>query len=452
MRSRVLIQFPGLGGYMPGVLTRLASDLEPVRAVLTQVDRVAAEYRLDGVSAPLTDRNGPSIDELAETPARLHLASFASAYLLYTALHSKGFKEDILLGHSTGEITALAAGGALSVADAARVLCEREKALEDLGLLGGLVAVNAGKTHAEHLCRAAGGWSLAVSLTNSPVQSVISGSAEDLPRCEAVARAAGIQATRLLVRYPHHNSMLRPAALRVAEAAVDYGIKDPAVRIYSPILGRFVASASDARHVVNWHLTDPVRYLQALRTLYDEFDVREVMEVGARSVLTESARETLPSEAKLLGPPPNMDDAQEIVGFLLNGRDSKAPATARSTSLDPSISRRDTAEQKVIARPSAISVAATNNSVSAMPSHDELIAKLRRTFADAVGYPEDVFTDDAHLEADLGIASVKKTELLVNLLDEYQLQTPPAELRMRDYTTLPQLAGLIEMLAASDTP
>lgn len=450
MRSRVLIQFPGLGGYMPGILARLDSDLEAARAVLTQVDQVAAEYRLDGVAGPLTDPNGPSIDELAEIPARLHLASFTSAYLLYDALRSKGFKDDVLLGHSTGEITALAAGGALSVSDAARVLCEREKALDDLGLLGGLVAVNTGRTRAEHLCRASGGWSLTVSLTNSPTQSVISGSAEDLPRCEAVARAASIQATRLLVRYPHHNSLLRPAALRVAEAAVDYGIKDPAVRIYSPILGRFVTSASDARHVVNWHLTDPVRYLEALRTLYDEHDIREVVEVGARSVLTESARETLPAEAKLLGPPPNMADTQEIIGFLLNGKDSGVPA-ARPIPLDQSMLKRDSAARKVAATPSIVDTATVSGG-PVIPKHDELIAKLRRTFADAVGYPEDVFTDDAHLEADLGIASVKKTELLVNLLDEYQLQTPPADLRMRDYTTLPQLAGLIEMLAASDTP
>lgn len=450
MRSRVLIQFPGLGGYTPGVFARTASDMESVRAVLAQVDQVAAEYRIDGVSAPLTDPGGPSIDELAETPARLHLASITSAYLLYESLRSKGFDGDVLIGHSTGEITALVAAGTLSISDAARVVCEREIALADLALLGGLVAVSTGGTRAEHLCRAAGGWSLTVSLTNSPVQSVVSGSAEDLPRFEEVARATGIQATRLLVRYPHHNPMLRPAALRVAEAAVDYGIKDPKIRIYSPILGRIVSNASDARHVVNWHLTDPVGYLQALRTLYDEFDIREVIEVGARSVLTESARETLPAEVELLGPQPNMADAQEIIGFLSNRKRSLAPSSARPMPTDTSISKRDTAIQSATPTPGSTLTAPTNEIAVSIPHRDELIAKLRRTFADAVGYPEDVFTDDAHLEADLGIASVKKTELLVNLLDEYQLQTPPADLRMRDYTTLPQLAGLIEMLAASD--
>ncbi|WP_280335720.1 hypothetical protein [Nocardia wallacei] len=42
---------------------------------------------------------------------------------------------------------------------------------------------------------------------------------------------------------------------------------------------------------------------------------------------------------------------------------------------------------------------------------------------------------------------MKKTELLVRLLDEYRLPTPPARLRMRDYSTLPRLADLMQQLA-----
>ncbi|TCO45903.1 acyltransferase domain-containing protein [Actinocrispum wychmicini] len=451
MAHGVLIQFPGLGGYTPGILAQMVTDAPRLAAILADVDQVAAAYRIGSVSAPLTDPAGPAIEELAQTPTVLHLASFASAYVLYQALRDKGIDGDVLLGQSTGEITALAAGGALSVPDAARVLCEREIALEETGILGGLVAVRVGSARAQQLCGAAGGWSLQVSLSNSPEQSVISGTEPELPRLEAVARAAGVQATRLLVRYPHHNSALRPAAHRVAAATASYSIGDPLARVYSPILGRFVADAADARRIVDRHLTDPVDYLGAIRTLYDNFGVREFLEVGVRSVLAHSARETLPAGTTLLSAPPNAVDARQILDVLTGAATAQLPPrlpvqTISTHAAEPAASHPSPAVNgSAVQQPTP----ATNGTATlTLPHRTALLARLRTIFAEALGYPEDVFTDDAHLEADLGIASVKKTELLVRLLDEYHLPTPPAQVRLRDYTTLPKLAGLIEALAA----
>ncbi|WP_107657430.1 acyltransferase domain-containing protein [Nocardia suismassiliense] len=444
MGKHVVIQFPGLGGYVPGVLADLVAHNSQAGAVLAEIDQVAAEYNLGPVSGPLSDPAGPAIEELAQTPTLLHLASFASGYLLYQALREKRIAGDVLLGQSTGEITALAAAGSLTVSDAARVLCEREVALDGVRILGGLVAVRAGAARARRLCGAAGGWSLTVSLSNSPEQSVISGIEQDLPRLEAVARAAGVHATRLLVRYPHHNPALRPAARRVAAATAAFSIVDPVERVYSPILGRFVVAACDARRIVDRHLTDPVDYLGAIRVLYDEFGVREFLEVGARSVLTESARESLPATVELRGAPPNALAAEQILDALAGQQVPQAPVRATSPING---SAEQTPEPSSHLVPPAPRNTAAAGAVG-LPERSELLARLRVTFAAALGYPEDVFTDEAHLEADLGIASVKKTELLVRLLDEYRLPTPPAQLRMRDYTTLPKLAGLMEQLAA----
>ncbi|WP_330255542.1 acyltransferase domain-containing protein [Nocardia sp. NBC_00565] len=440
MNDRVLIQFPGLGSYIPGILAGMVEAAPPLGAVVSEIDRVAAAYGLGPVSQPLTDPAGPDIESLAETPTLLHLASFASSYVLYRALCTRGVAGDVLLGHSTGEITALAAGGALSVSDAARVLCEREVALADIGERGGLVAVHTSAKRAQQLCGAAGGWSLLVSLSNSPGQAVISGSEADLPRLEAVTQAAGVQATRLLVRYPHHNPLLRPAAQQVAAAAATYRIGDPTTRVYSPILGRFVADAADARRIVDRHLTEAVDYLGAIRALYDDFELREFIEVGVRSVLTDRTGESLPPDVTLRSPPANARNAHQILDVLagVSGPDVLSSAAVPSAT-DP----EPAADSGAVSGGPATDGFASH----ALPDRDVLLARLRRTFAEALGYPEDVFTDDAHLEADLGIASVKKTELVVRLLDEYQLPTPPAQLRMRDYSTLPKLAGLMETLA-----
>ncbi|MGW2662952.1 acyltransferase domain-containing protein [Nocardia tengchongensis] len=461
MTQRALVQFPGLGGYKPGILAQLIRDTPALASVLAEVDQVAAAYGLDSVSGPLTDPAGPEIEELAQTPARLHMACFTAAYVLYQALRDKGIAGDVLLGQSTGEITALAAAGVLTVADAARVLGERELAVEEVNIAGGLVAMRTGAVRAQHLCGAAGGLSLEVSLSNSSEQTVISGTDQDLPRLEAVARAAGVQVTRLLVRYPHHNSALRPAAHRLATVTASYPLRDPAARVFSPILGRFVADAADARRIIDRHLSDPVHYLAAIRTLYDDYGIREFLEVGARAVLTESTRETLPAGVVLLGPPPNAGDARQILDVLTGSATPQVPPLAVVKTVVPADEPIAPSTNGVAAaQPAAstngsvngFSAPATNGAaVRSLPSRAELLARLRTIFAEALGYPEDVFTEDAHLEADLGIASVKKTELLIRLLDEYQLPTPPAHLRMRDYTTLPKLAGLMEDLAADGT-
>ncbi|MFE2430669.1 acyltransferase domain-containing protein [Streptomyces sp. NPDC059373] len=500
------IQFPGLGGYAPGTLQHLAATEHRVTELLREVDRAARAYGVPPVSVPLTDPEGPEIEELAQTPTRLHLASLATGLALHGELVAHGRPGDVVIGHSTGELTALAAAGCLSAYDAARVLCEREIALAEGDFAGGLTALRVGAQRAGHLCGAVGGWSLQPSLFNAPQQTVVSGNAEELARLEKAARALGIQATRLLVVYPHHNPLLAGAARQVAEATAAYRVEEPRTRVFSPLLGRQVRTVEDVRRVINRHLTDPVDYVRAIRELHAHHQVGVFLEAGPRPLLTQCAVECLPPDAELIGPPPGSTDGLKILDALLQsgghlapdappaavaapaGRtavtsprprpvvaEDPAPVTARSVSAPApapgAVSLREAAHTAPAVRwdapatgtvpaqeagdaPQSLSLGerapadSAPASSGALPEYGALVDELRSTFAEALGYPEDVFTDDAHLEADLGIASVKKTELLVALLDRYDLPTPPADLRIRDYNTLPKLADLMIMLAA----
>ncbi|WP_107657431.1 type I polyketide synthase [Nocardia suismassiliense] len=317
-QGHIVVQFPGLGGYAPGVVGRLVSDAPSLGAILGEVDRAAAAYRLGPVSVPLLASDGPALDELADSPL-LHLAPFAASCVLLQALRDKGLDDAIFLGHSTGELTALVAAGALSIADATGVLCAREVALIEAGVPGDLLVMQTDTAHTAQLCGASGGASLAIAVSNSPEQTVVSGTDPQLDRLAEVARAAGVQATRLFVHYPHHNRLLARAARQAARATAAYHVTDPTARVYSPILGRFVENAADARRVIDRQLIDPVDYLSAVRALH-HLGVRRFVEVGVRSVLTESARRALPADAAVCGPPPN---AAEIVDVLAQGVGSK---------------------------------------------------------------------------------------------------------------------------------
>ncbi|WP_330301778.1 MULTISPECIES: acyltransferase domain-containing protein [unclassified Streptomyces] len=486
--AHTAIQLPGLGGYAAGTLQHLAATEHPVSELLREVDRAARAYGLPPVSVPLTDPDGPEIEELAQTPVRLHLASLATGLALYGELAAHGRPGDVLIGHSTGELTALAAAGCLSAYDAARVLCEREIALAEGDFAGGLTALRVGAQRAGHLCGAVGGWSLQPSLFNAPQQTVVSGNAEELARLEKAARALGIQATRLLVVYPHHNPLLAGAARQVAEATASYRVEEPRIRVFSPLLGRPVRTVKDVRRVINRHLSDPVNYLRAIRELHAHHQVGVFLEAGPRPLLTQCAVECLPPDAELIGPPPGSTDGLKILDALLHSGRHLAPDAPPAAAAAPARRTAVTSPRPVAAEdpapvaarsvpapapaPGAVSLreaapaqaaGATQQSLSlgepapadsapassgALPEYGALVAELRSTFAEALGYPEDVFTDNAHLEADLGIASVKKTELLVALLDRYNLPTPPADFRIRDYNTLPKLADLMILLAA----
>jgi [acyl-carrier-protein] S-malonyltransferase len=447
--TRTVYLFPGLGGYLPGALSKLMVDHPATAKALEPVDQAAREHGLAPLTPVLTDPGGPEIEDLARTPVLLHLAALGIGIGVHAVLRAEGFASDLVLGHSTGEMTALAAAGCLSAYDAARVLCEREKALTELDSGGGLVALEVGEVRAGHLCGATGDPTLELSLFNAPRQTVVSGRADGLTSLEKVARAAGVRASRLLVRYPHHSPLLAPAARRMSEATADIELNPARCRVYSPLLGGFVRGPDDIRRIIDRHLTDPVRYFAAISRLYAHEDVGSFVEVGARALLTDFVTLSLPADVRVAAPlrvPVGLTDLMNAVDARPTTKPTDVPATKDEATVAPSQNGTIPAP-RIVPQPAATEPSPPE---VALPTPERLLAELRELFADTLGYPLDVFTEDAHLEADLGVASVRKTELLITVLDRYDLPTPTSEIRIRDYNTLPKLVDLVYQLAGRD--
>lgn len=451
MASRTCFLFPGLGGYIPGVLARLAAEHPAVLAVLAPIDRAAREYGHSSVTDLLTDPNGPEIEELP--PVQLHLAVVGAGLGVHAVLQAEGISADVVVGHSTGEITALVATGWLAAYDAARVLCERQTALEETDSSGGLVALHVGAERAEHLCGATGDWTLNVALFNSPRQTVVAGREPGLSAVEALARTAGVPATRLAVPVPHHSPLLAASARRLAEANIEYPVGVARCRVYSPILRRYITGAADVRALIAANLIDPVHFTEAVHRLHSQAEVDRFVEVGARSIGTDLVAETLPAGVTTLAPLRRRAGLDELLAAL--GEPGTGGAQAAPRGADAPAGGNGAAARRRELPPQAAVQAqpvppATTSTPSGLPPRPRLHAELRQLFAEVLGYPEDVFEDDANLEADLGIASVRKTELLVKVLDRYGLPTPSSEVRMRDYNTLPKLVDLVYHLARQE--
>jgi len=69
-------------------------------------------------------------------------------------------------------------------------------------------------------------------------------------------------------------------------------------------------------------------------------------------------------------------------------------------------------------------------------SREKLFKELTTLYAAALEYPEEVFSEEVELEGELGIDSVKQTELLARVSEKYNLPERPADFRMSDYHTM----------------
>ena len=84
-------------------------------------------------------------------------------------------------------------------------------------------------------------------------------------------------------------------------------------------------------------------------------------------------------------------------------------------------------------------------------SREQLFRELVSVYAQALEYPEDVFTEDVELEAELGIDSVKQTELLARVSEQYQLPPKPADFRLAAYNTMGKITDFIYKMSQLNT-
>ncbi len=152
-----------------------------------------------------------------------------------------------MAGHSLGEYTALAAAGAFSLADAARLLKTRGQAMQAAvpvgvgamsALLGAEIAM-AEEAAREAVDAAEPDENLSVCVVandNAPGQVVISGTAAAVARAGEIAKAKGAKrAMPLAVSAPFHCPLMKPAADKMAEALAEVTIRPPAVPVVANV-------------------------------------------------------------------------------------------------------------------------------------------------------------------------------------------------------------------------
>ncbi|HMN74385.1 MAG TPA: ACP S-malonyltransferase, partial [Rhodoblastus sp.] len=196
----------------------------------------------------------------------------------------------LVAGHSLGEYSALAAAGAISVADAARLLKLRGQSMQKavpvgVGAMSALLGVGldvARKIAAD----AAQGDVCDIANDNEPTQVVLSGHKTAIDRVPEVGKAHGLRrAIPLPVSAPFHCRLLKPAADAMAEALASTNIVAPKIPVVANVVARAVSDPAEIRDLLVKQVTGTVRWRECVGYMAANGCDRFV-ELGAGKVLT----------------------------------------------------------------------------------------------------------------------------------------------------------------------
>ena len=279
--------FPGQGSQSVGMGKPLAQAFAPARQVFAEVD-AALDQKLTRIiwegpaeELTLTENAQPALMAMSLAVMRV-LEAEAGVDLARNAA--------FVAGHSLGEYSALAAAGALSVSEAARLVRLRGRAMQEsvpvgIGAMAALIGLEfdqavavAEQASEGEVCQAAN--------DNGGAQVVVSGHRAAVERAVEIARKNGARrATMLSVSAPFHCALMQPAADVMRAALAEVSIKPPVVPVVANVSATPLRDPAEIARALIAQVTGTVRWRESVRVMAAT-GVDRFYEVGAGKVLS----------------------------------------------------------------------------------------------------------------------------------------------------------------------
>lgn len=284
--SRAFV-FPGQGSQAVGMGADLAGAFETARDVFGEVDEAL------GQNLTKLMREGPEGDLTLTENAQPALMAVSVA--VARILEKDGGKPlpslaAYVAGHSLGEYSALAAAGALKLADAARLLKLRGQSMQKavpvgVGAMAALLGIEL--EPAQEACKAAAqGEVVAVANDNGGGQVVVSGHKAAVERTIEAAKAKGCKRGMLLpVSAPFHCPLMQPAADAMKAALDGVAMSPPRVPLVANVLASELSDPGAIKQRLVEQVTGLVRWRESVQYMKSR-SVDSLVECGTGKVLS----------------------------------------------------------------------------------------------------------------------------------------------------------------------
>ena len=297
IRNRIVtFMFPGLGDQYEGIASELYEN-EPIfrQHVDECSEALTSHLGLDlreVLFPPSAKDQTPNIHQQhlrlrqilsghADSESRIHRTSLAQPavfvieYALARLLMSWEVLPQAMIGYSLGEYVAATLAGVISLQDALRLVAFRARLIDDLAS-GTMLAVPLSEEEIR-------GWldgSLSVAASNTPMLTVVSGTADAISELENKLRAKEIVSRRLPVSHAFHSRMMEPLEHEFLELMNEIELNVPTIAYISNVTGTWIR-AEEARDARYWfrHMCQTVRFVDGVEELLKEED-RVFIEVG----------------------------------------------------------------------------------------------------------------------------------------------------------------------------
>ncbi|MFF0457528.1 SDR family NAD(P)-dependent oxidoreductase [Nocardia africana] len=310
-RRRIAFVFPGNGSQWEGMALGLLDSDRAFAESIAECEAALAPYVDWSLTAVLrrdADAPAPATADVVQPVLFAVMVSLARMW------QAAGVEPDVVVGHSHGEVAAAHIAGGLSLADAARVVALRSRAIADeLVAQGGMASVglDAGAVR-ERLSTY--GDRLVLAAINGPSQSVVSGEVQALEEFLADCARERVRARRVAIDYASHSPAIERIRERLLAELAPIRPRSGSVPYFSPVVADRVDTAElDAEY---WYRSEreSIRFADTVAALIDA-GITGFIEVGPHPVLAMGIART----AEAVGA-----DGLSVIGSLRRGAGDRA--------------------------------------------------------------------------------------------------------------------------------